>query len=136
MLSLPNSGNEALYNLYVKDNATGKTFTLVPAIAETGQQKVYAAWGSYVLSGGETPAYTFCNLPVGNYTVGVQAVSYNYSASAFTTAECAVETGIDAVETEKNQGIQYFTIDGRRAASNAKGLLLMRDGNKVTKVIK
>lgn len=135
-VSLPNSGNEALYNLYVKDNTTGQTFTLVPAIAETGQQKVYSAWGSYVLSGGETPSYTFCNLPVGNYTVGVQAVSYNYSASAFTTAECAVTTGINSVEADKNHGVQYFTIDGRRAANNAKGLLLMRDGNKVTKVIK
>ena len=135
-MTLPNSGNEPLYNLYVKNKTTGKTFTIVPAIEETGKQKSYAAWSSYVLSGGETPSYTFCNLPEGDYTVGVQTVSYSYAASAFATADCTVTTAIHSVSDDVQTPAEYFTVDGRRVNSDAKGVVIVRQGNKVTKVIR
>lgn len=134
--SLPNSGNEPLYNLYVKNNTTGKTFTIVPAILETGKQKAYAAWNNYVLSGGEAPKYTFSNLPEGDYTVGVQTVSYNYSASAFATADASVSTSIRNIDNTPVVENQYYTIDGRRATANAKGVIIVRGNDGVKKILK
>lgn len=135
--SLPVSGNEPMYNLYVKNTATNKIYTIVPALLESGKQASYVPFSSYVLSGGEDPTYTFCNLPEGNYEVGVQAVSYNYSASAFATATCNVTTAIKDVEnatvTAKKE---YYTVDGRRTNASAKGVVLVRQGNKVVKVVK
>lgn len=134
--SLPNSGNEPLYNLYVKNNTTGKAFTIVPAILETGKQTSYSSWDRYVLSGGVEPSYTFCNLPDGDYTVGVQTVSYNYAASAFATAEATVTTAIRNVDNASAGETHYFTIDGRRADSSAKGILIVKNANGVKKILK
>lgn len=110
--TLAKSGGKAMYNIYVKDNVSGKVRMLVPAVPATGSQTGYADFSSYFVSPDAQPSYTFKGMPEGDYTVGVQAVSYNYTASAFTTAdvvaygEPAAVTGYDA-ETEKYYGTYY-----------------------------
>ena len=76
------SGSKAFYNLYIKNETTGQTFMLAPADAETGFQRAYTSFSAYVPS----TNYTFENIESGNYTVGVQAVTYSWQASEFATA--------------------------------------------------
>lgn len=110
--TLARSGGKAMYNIYLKDNTSGMVRMLVPAVAATGSQTGYADFSSYFVSPEAQPSYTFKNMPEGDYTVGVQAVSYNYAASAFTTADVtaygvpAAVVGYDA-ETEKYFGTYY-----------------------------
>ena len=110
--TLAKSGGKAMYNVFVKDNVSGKVRMLVPAIVATGSQTGYADFSAYFVSPDAQPSYIFKGMPAGDYTVGVQAVSYNYAASAFTTAdvvaygEPAAVTGYDT-ETEKYYGTYY-----------------------------
>ena len=155
-----NNGNEAMYNLYLKNNETGETRTIVPANPETGYQLGYAQYNAYVLSGGEDPTYTFENVPEGNYTVGVQAVTYSYAASEFATA--AIETGVDkaysddvvrvsvnesgiAVYSEANAVVKVYTADGslvakgvtnKRIAVPGNGVYVVKANGNVVKVVK
>lgn len=134
-MTLPISGNEPLYNIYFKDNATGKTFVRVPANLETGMQLGYARWSEYLLGGGETPSFSIA-LPDGDYTVGVQTVSYNYAASAFTTTEAKVAVGISNPTAVPTSAPKYFTLDGRRANANTTGIVVVRNGNEVKKIVR
>ena len=158
---LPVSGNEPLYNLYVQDKKTGATRMIVPANVETGFQLGYSWFNSYVLSGGEEPSYTFENIPVGEYVVGVQTVSYSYAASAFATAEIDL-TGIDNVSSaqglkvvvgnntvlvkgEKNVPVSVYSVSGSLVASgvtnapillNGQGLYIVKAGEQASKIVK
>ena len=159
--SLPISSNEPLYNLYVQDKKTGATRMIVPANVETGFQLGYSWFNSYVLSGGEDPSYTFENIPVGEYVVGVQTVSYSYAASAFATAEIDL-TGIDNVSSaqglkvvvgnntvlvkgEKNVPVSVYSVSGSLVASgvtnapillNGQGLYIVKAGEQASKIVK
>lgn len=110
--TLAHSGGKAMYNVYLKDNVSGKVRMLVPAVTATGQQTGYAEFAGYFVSPDAQPSYTFKAMPEGDYTVGVQAVSYNYAASAFATADVATY-GVPAAvvgydgETEKYYGTYY-----------------------------
>ncbi|MCM1107709.1 MAG: VCBS repeat-containing protein [Clostridium sp.] len=73
-----------IYNVYVKDNETGKTSMLIPADVETGKLKVYTDVQVGVRSDEETLSKTFV-LPTGHYTVGVSAINPALNASAFAT---------------------------------------------------
>lgn len=160
--SLPVSGNEPLYNLYVKNQATGTTYMIVPANAETGFQLGYAWFNSYVLSGGEAPTYTFENLPDGKYTVGVQTVSYSYAASEFATAEVEVANGISTISKAQDMQVivsgdgilvtaatttpvSVFSAAGHQVASGltntpihlpGQGLYIIKVGHQVAKILK
>lgn len=134
-MTLPVSGNEPLYNLYLANKATGKTYVIVPANVENGKQLGYAGWNQYVLGGGEQPSYTFPKVADGDYTVGVQTVSYNYAASAFATADLSIEVGVKELNKEVATP-EYFTIDGRRATENSHGVIIVRTGNDVKRVIR
>ncbi len=158
---LPISGNQPLYNLYVQDKNTGATRMIVPANVKTGFQLGYSWFNSYVLSGGEEPSYTFENIPVGEYVVGVQTVSYSYAASAFATAEIDL-TGIDNVSSaqglkvvvgnntvlvkgEKNVPVSVYSVSGSLVASgvtnapillNGQGLYIVKAGEQASKIVK
>lgn len=159
----PASGLENMYNVYAKNLETGKLHMLVPAIAETGEQLGYALYSNYVL-GREEPTYTFQGLPAGQYEVGVQAVEYAYTASAFATATVSVETGIQTVAQEddiqftvnakdnvivvsanKQAGVTVYNSNGAVVAEgqtnkalpvNGKGVFMVKVNNKTIKVIK
>lgn len=112
-VTLAKSGGQAMYNLYIKNETTGQMRMLVPAIAASGKQKGYADFSAYFVSPDARPTYKVKGLDAtADYTVGVQAVSYNYSASAFATAP-VVEYGVPAsaigydAETEKYYGTYY-----------------------------
>lgn len=147
-VTLPNSGNEPMYNLFIKNNETGATRTIVPANPETGYQLGYAQFNAYVLSGGEDPTYTFENLADGNYTVGVQAVTYSYAASPFQTANVSVETtGIINVEdsnitvavdesgivarSANNAAVEVYAVDGSLVATGVTNTHIAVVGNGV-----
>lgn len=70
---------------------------------------------------------------------GVQThdlVLYNngiYNRSGFTNSY--VQSGIDAVETDDNAPVEYYTIQGIRVAEpQAAGVYIMRKGSKVSKI--
>ena len=79
----PDSESKAIYNLYLKNKATGRTLMLAPANPETGKQLTYTAWSGYV----PCETYTFEGVEAGNYTIGVQAVTYSWQASEFATTD-------------------------------------------------
>lgn len=85
-VALPGSNGKAMYNVYIKNKATGETHVMVAADIESGFQKAYLPFASYLL--GNT--YSFVNLENGTYEVGVQSVAYSYVASAFATTEIEV----------------------------------------------
>lgn len=130
---LPISGNKALYNVYLKNKETGAVRMLNPHSIETGVAKAYCSFCNYVLTD-EDPAYTFCNVPAGNYEVGVQTVTYSYVASSFAKAD-VVASGIGHIEAA-TAAPEYFTLDGRRADANAKGVVIVRQGGNVMKMMR
>lgn len=107
------TGAPALYNLYIKNKETGKTFMLVPAVMESGKQMCYLPNSNYVLAGidGE-PSYSFMKMPKGEYEIGVQAVSPNYMASEFATCDVTVNVGhTSAVKSVKSDALNVI-VDG------------------------
>lgn len=133
-----NNGNQPMYNIYLKNNATGKVFMNVPANLQTGKQLGYASFAQYVL-GCDEPSYVFPHVEEGEYEVGVQAVNYAYQASAFKTATQIVITGIG---TFKNAGkatghTQFFTADGRLSDGRGHGIFVVKQADgSVRKVVK
>lgn len=92
---------DALYNVYVLNNETGALRQCVPANLATGHQLGFSRFGCYAPGlFKEMPTKTFTGITNGSYTVGVQAVSYSYTASAFTTATVDVQNGIARVTPE------------------------------------
>ncbi|MBQ8051879.1 MAG: VCBS repeat-containing protein [Bacteroidaceae bacterium] len=132
--------NQPMYNLYLQNTETGKVLMTVPANAETGKQLGYAAFAQYILGNDEGNTYTFPNVPKGKYKVGVQAVSYAYQASAFTTTIDDIDTavkGVASTGTAMPSAVQVFTIDGRRTNGHGHGIFVVKQADgTVKKVIK
>lgn len=118
--ALPMSGNEPMYNLYIRNESTGEVRMIVPANEETGYQKGYAQFGAYVLSGGEDPTYTYENVSDGSYTVGVQTVSYSYAASPFTTvSSVTVNNEADAIASVTGEAEVTVTVSENAIVAHA-----------------
>lgn len=120
-VALPGSNGKAMYNVYIKNKNTGKTHVLVAANIESGFQKAYLPFCSYIL----TESYTFENVENENdYEVGVQAVSYSYAASKFAQPETSsvsyteVPAAIDASTVNTDFGIVTITASGKYAVIN------------------
>lgn len=131
-----NNGNQPMYNLYLKNKSTGKTFTLVPTNLTTGKPLGYAAFAQYVL-GGDEPTFVYPNLEAGDYEVGVQAVSYAYQGSAFTVVSDVIADGIHAasVATQNNGRTQFYTIDGRNSNGQGRGIFVVKQADGTVKKI-
>ncbi len=128
---LAKTGGKPMYNLYIKNIKTDDTRMLVAAVDSTGAQKGYAAFSTYFLSPEEQPTYVLRNFPDEDYIIGVQAVSYNYAASPFTTVQILSQetlTGIAAHRSHKTDNTLY-DLSGRRAAIK-KGIYL-QGGKKI-----
>ncbi len=150
-----------VYNVYVKNNATGKVSMLIPASLETGKLKVYTDVQVGVRAEeGEQLSKVFA-LPVGDYTVGVSAINPALNASAFATESVTV-TGINSVEasstvsvsTTKNgiivnanaaEAVTVYDAAGKLVATGvagteipvaAKGVCIVKCGGKVAKIVK
>jgi len=83
--------NAIRYNIYVQDQS-GKVFTYSPASVTTGRLKT----GSPILL--NTNQITL-DLPVGEYTVGVQAVDQANVASTFITTSISITTKVENILT-------------------------------------
>lgn len=129
------NGNQPMYNLFIRNTETGATRMIAPANIQTGKQEAYTAFGGYVL-GGEENTYVFTNLPAGTYEVGVQAVSYAYQGSAFTTVS-GVTTDIQSVvKGTAPAQTRIYSVDGRQTNGRGHGLFIVRDAQGARKVLK
>ena len=131
------NGNQPMYNLYLKNKETGKTFVVAPANTETGKQEAYISFSNYVL--GNT--FTFPHVEEGTYEVGVQAVNYAYQGSAFTATneDEKIITGIQSVATgvAKTGSMQVFTTDGRLTTGRGHGIFVVKEADgTVRKIVK
>lgn len=150
-----------IYNLYVKNNATGAVSMLVPADVATGKLKVYTDVQVCARAAeGEALTHTF-NLPKGTYTVGVSAINPALNASAFATSDIAVgvrnvsaaaiqltvtatPNGI-LVSGDSNEPVVVYNATGKQIATgacnseiavSAKGICVVKCGGRVAKIIK
>ncbi|MCR5139983.1 MAG: VCBS repeat-containing protein [Bacteroidaceae bacterium] len=108
VVSLTGTYGDALYNVYVRNNATGALRQVVPANLATGAQLGYSRFGAYVPGLGSSQPQAmkiFAGMPDGSYTVGVQAVSYTYAASPFATITVDIDNGIARV---RESGMQLY----------------------------
>lgn len=81
------------YNVYVKDNNTGKTFMIIPANPETGRLKVISDYQNGVRSTVKEFSMFVNTDSDYNYTVGVQAIDQAQAGSTFATV--ALSTNIE-----------------------------------------
>lgn len=133
------SGGCPMYNIYIQDAESGKMQMLVPADTETGLQKGYAAFSSYVVSPDDMPSFTFRGKSNTEYIIGVQAVSYNYAASTFSTialSQDGIVTKVqqtDAVSPASNSGT--YNLYGQRLSGRPShpGIYIV-NGRKVLNV--
>ncbi len=133
-----NNGNQPMYNIYLKNNATGKVFMNVPANQQTGKQLGYAAFAQYIL-GADEPSYVFPHVEEGEYEIAVQAVNYAYQSSKFTVATQIIVTGVGAVKNhDKATGrTQVYTTDGRLSDGRGHGIFVIKQADgSVRKVVK
>jgi hypothetical protein len=93
------------YNLYVKNNATGRIWMMIPADAATGRIKVGTDLQTSLAA--SVRSYDLF-LPPGDYTVGVQALDQAYAGGTFATVS-GLFSGVSPadgthrfVETRKN----------------------------------
>lgn len=91
------------YNLFVKNNTTGKIWMMIPADIETGRIKVGTDLQTSLAS--TVKEYTM-NIPAGDYTVGVQAIDQAYAGGKFTTASAAT-----AIQTTQKKSVQIEILD-------------------------
>ena len=98
---------EALfYNVYVKNNNTGKISMIIPANPETGRLKVITDYQTGVRSVLKSYSMKVDASEGYSYTVGVQAIDQAQGASTFTTQLLGKDTGIAQSEVANNVRIE------------------------------
>ncbi|WP_455587756.1 FG-GAP-like repeat-containing protein [Bacteroides sp.] len=88
------------YNVYVKNNKTGKISMIIPANPETGRLKVITDYQTGVRSTLKEYTMFVDDSEDYDYTVGVQAIDQAQAASTFTTS--SLSTGIARNEVANN----------------------------------
>lgn len=118
------------YNLYVKDNESGKISMVVPADITTGRLKtgemthaLYAT--TYVMTLPEAEK---------SYEWGVQAIDNGKAAGKFATSTFAT-SGVAAVEADKDVEARYYNISGIEVKNPAKGIFIVKKGDAARKVV-
>jgi beta-xylosidase len=86
------------YNLYVKNNATGRIWMMIPADVNTGRIKVGTDLQTSLSASVKKYDLT---LPPGDYTVGVQALDQAYAGGTFATFS-GLFTGISPESNQQN----------------------------------
>lgn len=80
------------YNLFVRNNKTGETYTMIPADIETGKLKVGNDLQTSLSSA--VKSYRMTVFGEGEYTVGVQTLDQSYAGSPFKTASLQVTSSV------------------------------------------
>jgi len=89
----------------------------------------------------QQPFYVFDTLTPGQHTIGVKAV-YKNGESEMTEYSVDIASGIGHIETDGSlsatqaRPVEYYTLQGTRLsrASQARGVLLMKQGNVIKKI--
>ena len=126
------------YHVCVKNADTGWTAMLIPANIETGAPMLLRPDQAALLRSEiyDDMSYTL-NVPAGNYVVGVQAVNNSWNASPFATATVGDVEGITSAKAGSSATTEVYDTGGRRVSNTqAHGIYLQRQGQKVTKVIR
>lgn len=81
------------------------------------------------------PAYVFGQLTPGSHTIGVKAI-YKSGESDMTEYVVDVADGISHIAAPATQPADYYTLQGTRLSqpSQARGVLLMKQGNTIKKI--
>lgn len=120
------------YNLFVRNNKTGETYTMIPADIETGKLKVGNDLQTSLSSA--VKSYRMTVFGEGEYTVGVQTLDQSYAGSPFKTASLQVTSSVtqatagkdfrmvrtpSAIEVKSptDDKVTVFTTDGRKLAT-------------------
>lgn len=84
-------------------------------------------------------AYTI-SVPDGDYEVGVQTVKNDWTASEFTKAEISISSGIQSAQAVKDETTTVYDVNGVYMGNTTEGLgrgiYIVKQGNKTTKVVK
>lgn len=116
------------YNIYVRNETTGKLYTMIPVDIETGRLKVGTDLQTSLSSA--LNSYRMRVFGDGRYTVGVQTLDQSYAGSKFATTGLSVATGIRSIVSSDhfrvvpvdtgvmvrgmdNHKVVVYTMDGR-----------------------
>lgn len=125
------------YNVYAKNTATGKIASILSADLTTGKLRSFESLCTTVRSDDPSAMKFEVTLPNGDYEVGVQAVAADGSASKFTTAK--ITTGINNVTNAEDNSTEetVYSLSGTKVnKTTGRGIFIVKNGNKITKVIK
>lgn len=117
------------YNVFVRNDATGETFCVIPADITTGALKVGTDLATSV--SGARKSLRIRPLGSGTHTVGVQTLDQSFAPSAFTTATLDI-AGVSNVSNDSNaltiltDGLTITAVSN--AASDSDVLIYSPDG--------
>lgn len=138
------------YNLLVRNEKTGETYTMIPADPETGKLKVGTDLQTSLSSA--VRQYRMTVFGNGEYTVGVQTLDQSYAGSRFKTVTLQVTTDIRQaenkgfkiiqtpssieIESDENNVVNIYTTDGRMLTTGQTNeqILLPRHGTYIVSV--
>ena len=95
------------YNIFVRNDATGETFCVIPADISNGNLKVGTDLATTV--SGMRKSFRIRPFGDGTYTVGVQTLDQSFAPSAFTTAKIDV-AGVSNVSNDNDEA--RIIVDG------------------------
>lgn len=129
--------------VYVPVAETAKVYYKVEYSSEPAARRAAAEGYSEAEWDAENAAHKM-TIAHSNPTGTIGTLSFYYEDGNFTSPEVSKSfrvitgypTGIEAIEAETNAAIEYFDMQGRRVLNPEKGVYIMREGNKVTKVVK
>ena len=94
---------------------------------------------SYVMSDIKKNDSKEVNFVKGSNSWGVPAGEYDITVSFednTITFDCLLVTGITNISADENAPVEYFNLQGVRVANPENGIFIVRQGSKVTKVIR
>lgn len=133
------------YNIFVRNENTGETYTLIPADTETGKLKVGTDLQTSLSSAVKT--YRMAVFGNGNYTVGVQTLDQSYAGSRFRTVPLQVTTDVKhtvgtgfriirtpsgvEIKSATDEQVNIYSADGRMVTTGRTNEQLLLPGRGI-----
>lgn len=119
------------YNIFVRNEDTGKIWMMLPADVHTGQIKVGTDLQTSLSS--LVTEYSMVISESGNYTIGVQALDQAYAGSSFTTINKYITTNIAQNTCRSRYSLQNMQEGIIIYSKNAENVTIINpEGNQVT----
>lgn len=125
------------YNLMVRNDDTGEIWQLLPADPVSGRLKVGTDLQTSL--GSTVTHYTMQHFGKGHYTIGVSTLDQAYAPSPFATTQLIVDDVVKVKSATLPSSLKEpicFTIDGRRATADARGVLIVKSENEVKRIVR